>query len=307
MSKVNWRKYKTQSAKMVFKVVLIKLPKPYWYLSFLVAAMTVWYVAHKQIKVLDIPLPRILHFEDTCQTSNVSNPQSLVLFAPNAHMAKKLMSSLCNNSIVSKQFGDIVAYWQTEERDILQLIGKGVVDLMLVKDNFIQAFGTDTTYGYDMVAAYADYDANLMSIRERPLITKEYLLGKRIGLIDYPTSRSGYIAPMRMLKNLDLSSQQVDITYAKSHRELRHLLVAGKVDLISSYWQEEDEKLLSRNYITPLTERISGSKWYLKMLEQNTDLRCAVQTVLTDLAAETESPRYYHNIKLINPCEGPAS
>ncbi|UAA39398.1 hypothetical protein KIH87_03295 [Paraneptunicella aestuarii] len=204
---------------------------------------------------------------------------------------------------MSKQFGEIVAYWQTEERDILQLIGKGVVDIMLIKENFIQAFGTDTTYSYDMVASYADYDAYLMSVREKPLLNKEYMLGKRIGLIDYPTSRSGYIAPMRLLKDLDLSPQQVEIVYAKSHQELRNLLVSGKVDLISTFWQEEDDLDFSRNYTTSLKEKISGSKWYLKMLEKNTDLRCEVQAVLAELAEKTEHPRYYHNITIVNPCQ----
>lgn len=284
-------------------MLLIRLPKPYWYLCFLTATYLIWYVARSQFQILETPLPRILQFEETCQTANRTNPHSLVLFAPNSYMAKQMMNSLCTNKLVSKQFGEIVAYWQTEERDILQLIGKGVIDLMLIKDNFIQAFGTDTTYGYDIVASYADYDANLMSVREKPILTKEYLLGKRIGLIDYPTSRSGYIAPMRLLKDLDLSLQQVDIIYAKSHQELRRMLVSGKVDLISTYWQEEDEAKFSKNYITPVKDKISGSKWYLKMLERNTDLRCEVQSILSVLAEKTEHPRYYHNITIVNPCQ----
>ena len=220
-------------------------------------------------------------------------------------MAKKIMQELCHNPLVTKQFGEIVSYWQTEERDVLQLIGKGVVDLLLVKQNFIQAFGYDSTYSYKMIASYSDYDAFLVSSREKPILTKEYLLGKRIGVIDYPTSRSGYIAPMRLLKQLDLATEQVELVYAKSHRQLRKLLKNGQVDIISSFWKQEDEKDFSRNYITPLENQISGSKWYLKMLGQNTDLKCAVQKILIEQATKTERSKYYQNIKIIQPCNEP--
>ncbi|MCY7294469.1 hypothetical protein [Alteromonas sp. a30] len=279
------------------------MSKAYWYLCFLLAVILIWYAAKSQISVVDKPLPRILEFEDVCQTKNQSNPHSLILLAPNSFMAKRILQQLCDSAIVGKQFGKVTAYWQTEERDILQLIGKGVVDLILIKENFINAFGSDTTYGYEMIASYADYQAFLMSAREKPILTKEYLLGKRIGILDYPTSRSGYIAPIRLLKDLDLSTQQVKLVYAKSHSELRQLLQSGHVDIISTYWQEEDEKHFSRNYITPLEEQISGSKWYLKMLERNTNLKCEVQKILTQQAENEQFSKYYKNISIIKPCE----
>lgn len=280
------------------------MSKAYWYLCFLLSVILIWYTAKNQISVVDKPLPRILEFEDVCQTENHSNPHSLVLLAPNSYMAKRILQQLCDSSIVGKQFGKVIAYWQTEERDVLQLIGKGVVDLVLIKENFINAFGSDTTYGYERIAAYADYQAYLMSAREKPILSKEYILGKRIGILDYPTSRSGYIAPVRLLKDLDLSLQQVQLVYAKSHRELRELLKAGNVDLISTYWKEEDEKYFSRNYITPLESEISGSKWYLKMLERNTNLKCEVQRILAQQAFTEDYSKYYKNIKIISPCEG---
>ena len=286
-------------------MTFIRLSKAYWYICFFVAVVIIWFLAKTQISTFEKPIPRILKFEDTCQTTNHHNPHSLVLFAPNSIMAKKIMQELCHNPLVTKQFGKIVSYWQTEERDVLQLIGKGVVDLLLVKQNFIQAFGYDSTYSYKVIASYSDYDAFFISSREKPILTKEYLLGKRIGVIDYPTSRSGYIAPMRLLKQLDISTEQVDLVYARSHIELRKLLKNGQVDIISSYWKEEDEKDFSRNYITQLENQISGSKWYLKMLEQNTELKCAVQQILLEQATKTERSKYYQNIKIIQPCNEP--
>lgn len=279
------------------------MSKAYWYLCFLLAVIFIWYAAKSQINVVDKPMPRILEFEDVCLTNNKSNPHSLVLLAPNSFMAKRILQQLCDSATVGKQFGKVTAYWQTEERDILHLIGKGVVDLILIKENFINAFGSDTTYGYEMIASYADYQAFLMSTREKPLLTKEYLLGKRIGILDYPTSRSGYIAPIRLFKELDLSTQQIQLVYAKSHKELRQLLISGNVDIISTYWQEEDEKYFSKNYITSLEDEISGSKWYLKMLERNTLLKCEVQRILEEQAESEKYSKYYKNIKIIRPCE----
>ncbi len=103
------------------------------------------------------------------------------------------------------------------------------------------------------------------------------------------------------MQDLGLSDNNVDIVYFSSHQELRRALLAGDVDIISSYWAEEDKERFSRNYATPLLESVSGMQWFLKMQTQNTDLFCAMQSVVHDIAMSHPRP-YYKTITLEEGC-----
>lgn len=107
--------------------------------------------------------------------------------------------------------------------------------------------------------------------------------------------------PKTVLQNLGLSDTNVSIVYYSSHQELRRALLAGDVDIISSYWAEDDSDRFSRNYATPLQESIGGMQWYLKMQTQNTDLFCAMQSVVHEIAMAHPRP-YYKNITLEAGC-----
>ncbi|MFM9598144.1 hypothetical protein ACKI1O_53795, partial [Streptomyces scabiei] len=77
--------------------------------------------------------------------------------------------------------------------------------------------------------------------------------------------------------------------YASSHSELRELLANGQVDIIASFWKNDDQHHFSKNYITPISNNIVGTRWYLKMDHDNTDLLCAIQTRLLDLSKSQTS------------------
>ena len=176
-----------------------------------------------------------------------------------------------------------------------------MVDLALIKRNVVDAFGADQIYGLTLIASHPNYSAFFISQREKPLLEKEYLLGKRIGLLDYPSSRSGHIVPKTILQNLGLTENNVNIVNFNSHKDLRRALLAGEVDIISSYWAEEDAQILSKNYATPLLKSVSGMQWFLKMQMQNTDLLCAMQSVVKDIADSHARP-YYKTLVLVNGC-----
>mgnify|MGYP000365387765 CR=1 FL=1 len=65
--------------------------------------------------------------------------------------------------------------------------------------------------------------------------------------------------------------------------------------------KEDDEEILSKNYTAPLLQQVSGMRWYLKMQTQNTDLFCAMQSVIHDIAMAHARP-YYKNIVLEEGC-----
>lgn len=237
----------------------------------------------------------------TCKTDLQGNSDVFSVYVTDGKIAEMASERLCNDKTIKRQYGEVKVTIGQSDYDTFRYINHGVVDLALVKSNVVDAFGADQIYGLTKVASHPDYSAFFIALRERPLLSKEYLLGKKIGLLDYPSSRSGHIVPKTVLQNLGLSDSNLDIVYFSSHQELRRALLAGDIDIISSYWAEEDKDNFSRNYATPLQESVSGMQWYLKMQTQNTDLFCAIQSVIHEVAMSHPRP-YYKTITLEEGC-----
>ena len=238
----------------------------------------------------------------TCKTGLDENNDVFLAYITDARIAYMVNERLCSDATIKRQYNAINVIIGQSDYDTFRYINHGVADLALVKKNIVDAFGADQIYGLTKVAAHPDYSAFFISLREKPQLTKEYILGKRIGLLDYPSSRSGHIVPKTVLHELGLTDSNVDIVYYSSHKELRRALLAGEIDIISTYWAQEDSEKFSKNYAAPLLESVSGMQWYLKMQTKNTDLFCAVQSVINDIATTHPRP-YYRNISLVEGCK----
>lgn len=237
----------------------------------------------------------------TCNAPLSSNKDVFKVYLTEVSVANMAITELCENTVIKRQFGNVSITIGQNDYDTYRYINHGVSDLALVNSNVVDAFNADRIYGYETIAAHPDYSAYFIALKEKPVLTKEYLLGKRIGILDYPSSRSGHIVPKTVLQGLGLNETNVKLQYYNSHQELRRALLAGEVDIISSYWGKGDEEMLSRNYITPLEKQVSGMRWYLKMETRNTDLRCAMQAVIVDIAKQ--HPRaYYQTVDIIGGC-----
>ena len=236
-----------------------------------------------------------------CKTDLTGNSDVFSVYVTDGRIAEMAKERLCNDKTIKRQYGEVKVIVGQSDYDTFRYINHGVVDLALVKKNVVDAFGADQIYGLSRVASHPNYSAFFIALRERPQLSKEYLLGKKIGLLDYPSSRSGHIVPKKVLQNLGLSDDNVGIVYFSSHQELRRALLAGDVDIISSYWAEDDSNRFSKNYATPLQEDVSGMQWFLKMQTQNTDLFCAMQSVVHEIAMAHPRP-YYKNITLEEGC-----
>ncbi len=265
-------------------------------------AVIAWF-SGRSSQVINTPsIASFLEVASSCEIEDAKSPTRLVAYVPTEKLSKELVSKLCQDATVAKQFGGVDVYWGTQLSDSIVFLGKGLADLILAKENLMNAFMAESTHNYRAVMGNPDYTAFLISAKERPRLDKAYFLDKTVGLVEYPTSRSGHILPKRLFKQLDLNIDTMNIVYAGSHTALRELLATGQVDLIASYWKEEDEAQFSRNYITPIQSKISGSKWYLKMENENTDLMCAVQNVLLALAKAQVSP-YFNDAEAYQVCQ----
>lgn len=241
----------------------------------------------------------------SCPAPLSENTTTFNVYLTENSIAEKALPLLCSNNVVKRQFGNVQITIGRNDFDTFRFINHGVPELTLVKSNVVDAFGAERIYHYDNIAAHPDYSAYFIALREKPKLSKEYLLGKRIGILDYPSSRSGHIVPKTVLQRLGLNDSNIKLYYYNSHQELRRALTAGDVDIISSYWGKGDEQTLSRSYITSLENEVPGMRWYLKMQDNNTDLRCAIQQVIAQVA-QSHPRKYYREVVMIKGCDADA-
>ncbi|MBQ4833713.1 hypothetical protein J8L70_10710 [Pseudoalteromonas sp. MMG010] len=270
-------------------------------ICFCILLIVTWILGGVSTEQKPLAFPVLINTSMQCLTSAKGNKDQLIIFTPSKQDANSLSLKLCEDATVARQFGKVVGYWGYKPADSVEFIGKGIADLIMAKNNIMDAFTAEFTYNYQPVAGFADYTAFFISAKEKPQINKQYLLGKKIGLLDYPTSRSGHILPKQTFKKLGFSADELNITYASSHDELRTLLANGEVDIISSYWKDSDNALFSKNYITPINRQVTGTRWYLKMQQNNIDLLCAVQKNIQAMSKE-QPLHYYQNVQTYWQC-----
>ena len=270
-----------------------------WYMTLLfVLCIVIWQIAGSSGRSKPINIQNFLVQSTVCNTGSSNVQGQFYIYSSGEGPSRRLNSEACGDPVVNKQFGYVKSFWGVTDVNTIQIMGKGVASLALVKENIMDAIGAEETYGYKKIATYPTYKAYFIARTEKPRIEKDYLLDKTIGLINYPTSRSGHVIPKQVLGELGLSLNRLNIVYASSHSQLRKLLASGKVDIISSYWQKEDLTQFSDNYRTQISSAVSGSSWYLKLQQQNNDLLCASQLILQRFSEQQELS-YYKNLDLI--------
>lgn len=228
----------------------------------------------------------------SCAQPFSENPTIFDVYVTDQWMSSAIKDALCQDPIIRRQFGNVSVMVGANDFDTFKNINYGLADLALVKQNQIDAFASDEVQGYREIARYSNYSAFFIAKDEKPILSKEYFLGKRIGLLDYPSSRSGHIQPKIKLQSLDISDANADILYYNSHHELREKLLVDEVDLISSYWDPSDEERFSKNYITPINEEISGARWFLRQQSRNIDLICSLQRMIKTISTQHPSSYY---------------
>lgn len=248
------------------------------------------------------PLPSLSQNSYNCAEPFSENPEVLTVYTTERAFTNALLIALCDDIIVQRQFGNVSVVIGSNDFDTFKHINYGIADLALVKQNLITAFASEQVQGFSMIAKYPNYRAYFIAKNEKPILSKEYLLGKRIGLLDYPSSRSGHIAPKIALQRLGISADNANLHYFNTHSELREKLLVGDIDIISSYWDRSDRERLSENYKIEINANVSGAKWFLRQQTRNTELICALQQIIQSVS-KNHSAVYYRGIQLTAGCD----
>ena len=267
-------------------------------LLFACTIFALWWRAQQRHAIELIAIPELISQQEVC-TISADKSEQFYIYGSGEQLVRQLGEIYCDNPAIRRLYGSVKAFWGVSDENTLHLLGKGIADLVLVKDSFMQALKAEQTHGYTKLAAYPSYKAFFISLKEKPVVSKEYFIDKTIGLMDYPTSRSAHIIPKQVFKRLGLSLDKLSLVYGNSHSHLRDMLEAGEVDIIASYWGEEDKNRFYARYTTAISDDIAGASWYLRMAASNDELFCAVQNALLGIGKQDNTP-YFKQIQPVN-------
>jgi phosphonate transport system substrate-binding protein len=211
--------------------------------------------------------------------------------------------ALCNElhslSVLSDSFSKIHVQWQLSDALLGRAVAERKVDLLLIRPDAPGVSHQFLSELYRPIAYHAPYQVFLIARDKQPILDADYLQSRVIGLIANTESRSGYIVPMRMFHKWGIPISNLNIRFYAGHAQLRQAMARNEVDVISSYWNADDEDRFP-NWRTAEIESVpDGLSWFLATdLYEHTQLRCSITNVLADLARHSESS-YFSDLRFV--------
>lgn len=214
-----------------------------------------------------------------------------------------LMDSWCHTSEIARHFGSIELRSVHRDHIDLRQLYESRYELVLAKPELIAGLGRVGTRGadYELLAHYPDYGSQLVSLKGRPELSRDWLEGKRLGLLDDPNSVSAYQIPMAALRRAGLEAVPTFL-YFRSYRQLYTALFEGRIDVIPALLSEEGPD--SRLQLPPglvLEETIPGPAWFMRRELLGKQVHCDLLAALEQLGPEAEID-YFRHLRVVRPC-----
>jgi len=214
-----------------------------------------------------------------------------------------MLQAWCSTPQLAARFRGIQARSVHRDRVDLRDLYEDRYDLVLAKPELMDSALASGRQGisYRKLASYPDYGSQLVSLAGTPQLTRAWLEGKTLGMLDDPNSVSGYQIPLSALKNRGLEAVP-DIVYYRSYRQLYEALFTREVDVIPALLS--DEGPTSALQLPPglvLEETLPGPAWYVSEELAQDPLVCRFQQILKDLSDEA-SVHYFRELKFTGVC-----
>lgn len=209
----------------------------------------------------------------------------------------------CESAAFAEHFGALE--WRSVHRDHFNLreLHESRYDLVLAKPELVESGGAVAGAGvpYRMIAQYRAYGSQLVALSGKPELTREWLAGRRIGLLDDPNSVSAYQVPISALRERGLMDA-ADIIYYRSYREMYRALFARRVDAIASIRSDEGpESELQLPDGLVLAQDLPGPAWFAPDALINSAAYCTVLEGLKRFGEETQVD-FFRNLQVKEPC-----
>ena len=284
----NWRDDEKSNPNLFSLVVFV----------FLVGSISV-FVWLAPIFNFDIPAIDPVSYNTYKCNGKGPSSKTFSIYALHYHSAKQLSDLLCEDPRVSKRVGQVEAQWRHQNITDLEILQNNKYDLLIAHSSYIERAEVQDITGYKILASYEPYMSYLIALKgEKIALSSKYFTGKRIGLRDNPLSQSGHILPLQALREAGIEKELFEIKYFKEHSQLREALIAGEVDIIGSYWTENENKRYGDLQRFEL-KSAKPSNWYY--LPAHKDVICAVSDALSKLKEGSENS-YYRSLSIQPIC-----
>jgi hypothetical protein len=118
-----------------------------------------FYLGNSRTEISNEAIPVFMEISSQCKTNGKAVDHNLIIYVPSEVVAKQVSHKLCQDEVVAKQYGNVIVHWGYKLGDSVEFLGKGVADLILAKENIMQAFMAESTYNYQAVLGYSNYTA----------------------------------------------------------------------------------------------------------------------------------------------------
>lgn len=237
----------------------------------------------------------------------IANPNGATLRILDAVYKENLglMDSWCHASEIGQHFGAIELRSVHRDHIDLRQLYESRYDLILAKPELIAGLGRAGSRGaeYELLAHYPDYGSQLVSLQGRPELSRDWLQGRRLGLLDDPNSVSAYQIPMAALRRAGLEDVPTFV-YFRSYRQLYAALFEGEIDVIPALLSEEGPD--SRLQLPPglvLEETIPGPAWFIRRELLGKREHCDLLAALVRLGPDAEID-YFRHLRVVRSCDG---
>jgi hypothetical protein len=235
----------------------------------------------------------------------VANPGGPVLRVLDAIFMEDLdlLNAWCQSPEVARHFGSLELRSVHRDHFDLRDLFESRYDLVLAKSEMISRgdhAGKDSM-GYELVAQYPDYGCQLVSLQGTPELSAVWMKGKTLGLLDDPNSASAYQIPKAALHRSGLTDEP-EIIYFRSHREMYKALFEGRVDIIPALLSNEGpDSALQLPPGLVLEETIPGPGWYIRQELLQETAYCDLLAAMEQLASNSRLD-YLRDLSIVRPC-----
>ncbi len=232
-----------------------------------------------------------------CQGKLIDGP-TLSVYAEGKKNSIRLANILCLQ--LSAKVSQVAVSWQLDSTDIQNRVKQGQFDLVMGRVHLLESFSTSHLQDYIPIAKYPGYTASLITLGAlAPQLNLEYLVEKRIGILKSDKSLSGRNIPIKAIRQAGIDMKELQITEVSSHSELRSKLFNNELDVIASYWDDNDLVKHPKMQHLKLREHTEGSKWYLLSGWNKETYRCDIENALIQSGTESDNPF----LRLVYPTE----
>lgn len=273
-------------------------------LALLAVLLLAWTSAQSSIIINNLPERSYNSYHCDTVSSGEAQPEDtfriLDLFILDADT---LVNALCQDPLIARHYRRVEVSWMHRDQVDLRSLFNQQYEVMFSKPEMLKRIETSELVSYSTLAKYSDYASQLISLHSVPELSNDYFRGKRLGLIDDPNSRSGYLIPKKVLKEASIDESLFDIVLYKSHDQLHRALLLGEVEMIASFAPITTVRNTTARKSLLLQEKLLGPRWYLQTALLQSDAHCQLAQHLRVFASQHVNP-YIQNMTIVRGCKG---